>query len=207
MVSKMLLKDHELWPYLSPLGVFSGDEEVEEDDEIQVAQFFHPSNPLPYLIMEDDDGEPFIHHFNTNFFPKSGTFVFGRDEISSALGSLRRSLLNYDPEKPNKSLASRSLYAYAKAAGLEEAPIFPPSEEPLFTLFSKQFPQNAVPANSWYYDPSYYFGFLVSLGPLGEFCLVSFSITQRLVGNGEPIFCPYHAKDYLGGDYPLDSAC
>lgn len=178
------LKDHDLWPVLQPYGAFLGSERMVSPDSFV-------SRGGVYLLGFDVEGEPYVYHFNTFFFPRTGRFRFSSDELSFSLGKLSSFPLDLVAGEGHP-LALRSYSLYLSRLGLD-GPGIPHMDEPLLRIFLRG--QGEVVPNLWYQDPAAYFGYLVAENSLGQFCLVQVAFSQ---GSGDEAVVPLLAKDFLG---------
>lgn len=175
----MRLENHELWPYLSRL--FPGDLPVRNDGTFSFQGRDYLLSPSPY-----EEGEPFVYHFHTYYYPKQSRFSFAQADLVSLFGPLKRHEIRPSSlSSSSSSLLGKALRAFYAAFGVPPTPTpnyLPPVSskgEVLAGVWSSSAP--LVPS-LWFVGNTLASGFLVAASHQGEMCLAHVLFSS----DGEP---------------------
>ena len=134
------------------------------------------------------DRNKYIYHFYTRFYPLAQKFEFVISEVEKVFGPLRKFPLDWDSYE-SSSLVGRALRALLSVYGVDHKdpsvplPYLPMEdvEEPLAKIFLSLsgYPHH-MPLTNWFISPTLRFGFLVSDGAPGSFCVAHVFFAEDL---------------------------
>lgn len=138
-----------------------------------------------YAVSERDK---YIYHFYTMFYPMVQRFEFALPEVEQVFGPVRKFPLDWDSYE-SSSLVGRALRALLSVYGVDHIdpntpfPYLPAErvDEPLAKIFLSLsgYPHH-MPLTSWFVSPTRRFGFLVSDGSPGSFCVAHVFFAEDL---------------------------